>query len=70
MSSTASLHIQSAIEMLLHAHALANMHRVNGRAETAKSALDWFDKIEWQIKTAKEELAEAAIIPPHGGKGG
>jgi hypothetical protein len=54
--SFAATHIQCAIESLLHAHALANKYAVNGREHTAKSAIDWFDRIEKSIKAAKEDL--------------
>ncbi len=54
----ASHHARSAIEMLLHVHALTNMHRGSGNFEHAKTALGWFDKIESSIKCAREEIEQ------------
>jgi hypothetical protein len=56
--STVPTHIKCAIDSLLHAHALANMHAVSRRKETAQSALDWFATIEASIQSARSELEE------------
>jgi hypothetical protein len=59
IQSLPAIHIQCAIESLIHAHALANMYTINGRSETAKSTLGWFERIERSIKEAREALEEA-----------
>lgn len=55
----ASLFLQNAMNSILSAYALANMHRVSGRKETAQAALDWFDNIELQIKLARQDLEKS-----------
>ena len=56
----ASQHIRLAIDGLLHAYALASMHRATDKNEHRQAALQWFDAIEKQISCAKEDLERDA----------
>lgn len=66
----ASTCARTMIEMLLHIHALSNMHRASGNEEFRKSAADWLPTIESQLRSLRRELTGPLPAPPAGGRDG
>ncbi len=48
------------IEVLMHIHALTNMHRASGNEEYRKSAVAWLPRLESNLKSLREELTKEA----------
>lgn len=58
MGEIASTLIAGMIENLLHAHALANMHKASGNDEYRKAAADWLPQLEQQFNSIRRELTK------------
>lgn len=56
MHEIASIYAAEMIKMLLHVHALTNMHRASGNDEHRKAAADWIESLERQLSSLKREL--------------
>ena len=60
---------QSAIEMLLNIHALANMNRASGNKEYLDTAAAWLPRLETQMRTLRRELEAKGVSVPGGDNG-
>lgn len=56
MNEKASYVTRNMIDMLLHVHALCNMHRATNDDEFRKTAVGWIEPLEREFSFLKSEL--------------
>ena len=58
MFEQGSYSARNMIDMLLHVHALCNMHRASGNNEYRKTAAGWIESLESEFSFLKHSLTK------------